>query len=134
MAYRKAASIQNADSGLRKGGLWSLTIYVFQDSDFAAATVTNVIMEAAQEHNPMPPLTPTVAAPAMTAVAMVTAQEHNPMPPLTPTVATPALTPVAMVTAQEHNPMPPLTPVVAAPALTAVSMETTRVMTTKKRN
>ena len=72
MAYRKAASIQNADSGFRKAGLWSLTIYIFQDSDFAAATVTNVIMEAAQEHNPMPPLTPTVAAPALTAVSMET--------------------------------------------------------------
>ena len=53
--YRKAASVQNADSGFGKAGLWSLTIYVFQDSDFAAATVTNVITEAAQEHNPMPP-------------------------------------------------------------------------------
>ena len=44
--------------------------------------VTNVITEAAQEHNPMPPLTPTVAAPVLTAVAMATAQEHNPMPPM----------------------------------------------------
>ena len=33
----------------------SLTIYVFQDYDFAAVTVTNVITEAAQEHSPMPP-------------------------------------------------------------------------------
>ena len=87
--------------------LWSLNIYVFQDSDFAAATVTNVITEAAQEHNPMSPLTSTVATPVLTAVAMVTAQEHN------------------------HT--LPLTPVVAAPALTAVSMEAV-VMTTKKRN
>ena len=102
---------------------WSLTIYVFQDSDFAVATVTNVITEAAQEHNPTPPLTPAVAAPALKAVAMVTAQEHNPTPPLTPAVAAPALTAVAMATAQEHNPTPPLTPVVAAPALTAVAME-----------
>ena len=58
--------------------LWPLTIYVFQDSVFAGATVTNVITEGAQEHNPMPPLTPAIAAPALTAVAMVTAQEHNP--------------------------------------------------------
>ena len=71
MAYRKAASVQNAVSGFSKAGLWSLTI----DSDFAAATVTNVIKEAHQEHNPMPPLTP--------AVALVTAQKHNPTPPLT---------------------------------------------------
>ena len=28
------------------------------------------ITEAAQEHNPMPPLTPAIAAPALTAVAM----------------------------------------------------------------
>ena len=41
------ASRQNAVSDFRKAGLWSLTIYVFQDSDFAAATVTNVITEAA---------------------------------------------------------------------------------------
>ena len=74
VAYRKATSVQNADSGFGKACLWSLNIYVFQDSDFAAATVTNVITEAAQEHNPMPPLTPTVATPALTAVAMVTAQ------------------------------------------------------------
>ena len=57
VAYRKAASVQNAVSGFRKAGLWSLTIDVFQDSDFAAGTVTNVITEAAQEHNPMPPVT-----------------------------------------------------------------------------
>ena len=54
-----------------KAGLWSLTIYVFQDSDFAAATVTNIITEAAQEHNPAPPLTPVVAAPALTAMEAV---------------------------------------------------------------
>ena len=59
------ASRQNAVSDFRKAGLWSLTIYVFQDSDVAAATVSNVIMEATQEHNPMPPLTPAVAAPAL---------------------------------------------------------------------
>ena len=47
-----------------------MTIYVFKGSDFAAATVTNVITEVAQEHNPMPPLTPTVAAPALTAVSL----------------------------------------------------------------
>ena len=41
VAYRKAASVQNTVSGFRKAGLWSLTIYVFQDSDFAAAMVTN---------------------------------------------------------------------------------------------
>ena len=96
MAYRKAASIQNAASGFMKAGLWSLTIYVFQDSGFAAATVTNVITEAAQEHNPTPHLTPAVVAPALTAVAMVNAQENNPTPPLTPVVAAPALTAVAM--------------------------------------
>ena len=55
--------------------------------DFAAATVTNVITEAAQLHNRMPSLTPAVAAPTLAAVAMVTAQEHNPMPPLTPALA-----------------------------------------------
>ena len=123
VAYIKAASIQNAVSGFRKAGRLKLTIYVFQDSDFAVAMVTNVITEAAHEHNHTPPLTPVVAAPALTAVAMVTAQEHNPTPPLTPVVAVPALTAVAMVTAQEHNSTPPLTPVVAAPALTAVAME-----------
>ena len=48
VAYRKAASVQNAVSGFGKAGLWSLTIYVFQDSDFAAAMVTNVITEAAR--------------------------------------------------------------------------------------
>ena len=37
--------------------------------DFAAATVTNAITGAAQEHNPTSPLTPAVAAPALTAVA-----------------------------------------------------------------
>ena len=47
-SYRKAASVQNAVSGFRKAGLWSFTIYVFQDSEFAAATLTNVITEAAQ--------------------------------------------------------------------------------------
>ena len=53
VAYRKAASVQNAVSGFRKAGLWSLTIYVFQDPDFVAAMVTNIITEAAQEHNPV---------------------------------------------------------------------------------
>ena len=48
VAYRKAASIQNAVSGFMKAGLRSLTIYVVQDSDFTAAKVTNVITEAAQ--------------------------------------------------------------------------------------
>ena len=53
VAYRKAVSVQNAVTGFRKTGLWSLTIVIdiFQDSDFAAATVTNVITEAVQEHN-----------------------------------------------------------------------------------
>ena len=97
-------SVENVDSGSRKAGLWSLTIYVFQDSDFAAATVTNVITEAAQELNPMSPVTPAVAAPALTAVVMVIAQEHNPMPPLTPVVATPALTAVAMEAVPEVCP------------------------------
>ena len=69
--------------------MWSLTIDVFQDPNFAAATVTNVITEIAQEHNPTPPLTSAVAPPALTVVAMVTAQEHNPTPPLTPAVAVP---------------------------------------------
>ena len=73
-----------------------MTIYVFQDTDFAAATVTNVITEVAQQHNPTSPLTLVVAAPALTAVDMVTAQQHNPTPPLTPVVAAPALTAVAM--------------------------------------
>ena len=78
VAYRKVASVQNAVSGFRKAGLWSLTIYVFKDSDFAAAMVTNVIMEAAEEHNPMPPLTPVVAAPALTDVAMEAVPELCP--------------------------------------------------------
>ena len=101
---------QNAVSGFRNAGLWSLTIklHIFQDSDFAAATVTNIITESAQKHNHMPPLIPAVAALALTAVAMVTAQKHNPLPPLTP-----ALTAVVMVISQEHNLTPPLTPVVA---------------------
>ena len=54
-------------------------IYVFQDSDFAAAAmVTNVITEAAQEHNPMSPLTPVVAALALTAAAMEAVPELYP--------------------------------------------------------
>ena len=71
---------------------------LFQDSDFAAATVTNVITEAVQEHNLICHLavTPAVAAPALIAVAMVTAQEHNHTPPLTPAVVAPALTDVSM--------------------------------------
>ena len=96
VAYRKAASVQNVVSGFGKAGLWSLTIYIFQDSDFVATTVTNVITEAAQEHNPISPVTPAVAAPTLTAVVMVIAQKHNPTPPLTPVVAAPALTAVAM--------------------------------------
>ena len=76
VAYGKAASVQNV---------------VFQDSDFTAASVTNVVTEAAQEYNHTPPLTPTVAAPALTAILMVSAQEHNPTPPLTLAVAAPAL-------------------------------------------
>ena len=71
VAYRKAASVRNAVSGFRKAGMWSLTIYVFQDPDFAAAMVTNVITEVAQEHNP-------VAAPALTAVAMEAVPELCP--------------------------------------------------------
>ena len=47
-----------------------MVIDVFQDSDFAAATVTNVIRKAARPHKPTPPLTPALAAPALTAVAM----------------------------------------------------------------
>ena len=86
VAYRKVASVQNAVSGFRKA----------EESDFAVAMVTYVITEAAQKHNPMPPLTPAVAAPALTAVVMVNAQEHNPTPVLTPVVASPALTAVAM--------------------------------------
>ena len=79
-------------------------IYVFQDSGFAAATVTYVITEAAQEHNPMPPLTLAFAAPALIAVAMVTVQQHNPSPPRTPAVAAPALTVVAMEAVPELCP------------------------------
>ena len=75
VAYRKAASVRNAVSGFRKAGLWSLTIYVFQDSDFAAAMVTNIITEVAQEHNPV---TPVVAAPTLTAVAMEAVPELCP--------------------------------------------------------
>ena len=72
-----------------------MVIDVFQDSDFAAATVTNVITKAARHHKPTPALTPAVAAPALTAVAMVNAQEHNPTPPLTPALAALELTAVA---------------------------------------
>ena len=104
VAYRKAASFQNAVSCFRKAGLWSLTIYIFQDSDFAAAMVNNVITEAAQEHNPMSPVTPAVAAPALTAVVMVSAQKHNPTPPLIPVVAAPALTGVALEAVPELCP------------------------------
>ena len=104
VAYKKGASVQNAVSGSRKAGVWSLAIDVFQDSDIAAATVTSEITEAGQEHNPMPPLTPAVAPPALTVVAMVTAQEHNPTPPLTPAVAAPALTTVAMEAVPELCP------------------------------
>ena len=77
VAYRKA--VQNAVSGFRKAGLWLMTIYVFQDSNFAAAVVTNVITEAAEEHNPMPPLTPVVATPALTDVAMEAVPELCPL-------------------------------------------------------
>ena len=104
MAYRKAASVQNAVSGFRKASLRSLTIYLFKNSDFAAATITYVITEAAQEHNPVPPLNPAVAAPALTAVVMVIGQEHNPTQPLTPVVAAPALTDVAMEAVPELCP------------------------------
>ena len=56
VAYRNAASVQNVVSGFRKASMWSLTIYVFQDfAAAAAATVTKVITEAAQKHNPMSP-------------------------------------------------------------------------------
>ena len=79
VVYRKAASVQNAVSGFRKTGLWSLTIDVFQDSDFVAAMVTNVITEAAEDHNPMLPLTPVVAAPALTDVAMEDVPELCPL-------------------------------------------------------
>ena len=47
-----------------------MVIGVFQDSDFAAAMVTNVITKTARQHKPTPPLTPALAAPALTAVAM----------------------------------------------------------------
>ena len=68
---RKVVSIQNAVSVFKKAGLWSLAIDIFQGSDFAAAMVTKVITEAAQEHNPTPPLTSAVAAPALTAMEAV---------------------------------------------------------------
>ena len=79
-----------------------MVIDVFQDSVFAAAMVTNVITEAAQEHNHMSPVTLVVAAPALTAVVMVIAQEHKPTPPLTPVVS--ALTAVAMEAVPELCP------------------------------
>ena len=82
VAYGKAASAQNAVSGSRKAGLWPLTIDVFQDSDYAAATVTNVIREAAHEHKPAPPPIPAVAAPALTAVAIEAVPELCPPLPL----------------------------------------------------
>ena len=84
--------------------MWLLAIGVFQDSDIAAATVTNVITEAGQEHNPTPPLTPAVAPPALTAVAMVTAKVHNPTPRLTPAVAALALATVVMEAVPELCP------------------------------
>ena len=89
VAYRKVASVQNVVSCFRMAGIWSLTRDVFQDSDIAAATVTKVITEAAQEHNPTPPLTPAVATPALTAVIVVTVQEHNHTSPLTPVISAP---------------------------------------------
>ena len=58
--------------------MWSLAIDVFQDSDIAAVTVTSVITEAGQEHNPTPPLTPAVADPALTTVAMEAVPELSP--------------------------------------------------------
>ena len=82
MGYGKAASVHNAVRGFRKTGLWPLTIDVFQDSDFAAAMVTNAITEAAQEHNRTPPLTPAGAAPALTAVATEAVPELCPPLPL----------------------------------------------------
>ena len=42
VAYGKAASVQNAVSGFRKSGLWPLTIDDFQDSDYSAATLTDI--------------------------------------------------------------------------------------------
>ena len=87
VAYRKAASVPNVASG-RQVYMWSLTIDVFQDSDFAAATVTNVITKAAHEHiSTYVTSDPSCCSSSTdTAVAMVTTQEHNPTPPLTPAV------------------------------------------------
>ena len=89
VAYRKVASVQNVVICFRMADIWSLNRDVFQDSDIAAATVTKVITEAAQEHNPTPPQTPAVATPALTAVVVVTVQEHNHTSPLTPVVSAP---------------------------------------------
>ena len=119
VAYGKATSVQNAVSGFRKAdSLWPLTIDVFQYSDFAAATVTNVITEATQEHNPTPPLTPAVAAPAVAAPAVAAPAVAAPAV-AAPAVAAPA---VAMVTEQEHTSTPPLS-LTLAPALIYVAME-----------
>lgn len=49
VAYGKAASVQNAVSGFRKSGLWPLTMDVFQDSDFAAATLTDIVGEVQED-------------------------------------------------------------------------------------
>ena len=83
------ASVQNVVICFRMADIWSLNRDVFQDSDIAAATVTKVITEAAQEHNPTPPQTPAVSNPAMTAVVVVTVHEHNHTSPLTPVVSAP---------------------------------------------
>ena len=40
-SYGRAATVQNVVSGFRNTGLWPLDMSVFQDSDFAAAEVTD---------------------------------------------------------------------------------------------
>ena len=40
-SYGRIATAQNAVSGFRETGLWPLDMSVFQDSDFAAAEVTD---------------------------------------------------------------------------------------------
>lgn len=65
VAYGKAASVQNAVSGFRKAGLWPLTMDVFQDSDFAGSTSTDMVTETGQNQNPTLPAastTETIAA------------------------------------------------------------------------
>ena len=74
VAYRKAASVQNAVSG-RSVVIDHIRIPRLR---LRNCYVTNVITEAVEEHTPMPPLTPVVAARALTDVAMEAVPELCP--------------------------------------------------------